>query len=154
MRAPIALTAVALLLGGVGCSADADEPDAPPRPVAVQRLASLCDATRVEIEALGEPRDEGAAVFSPWAKIGVRFVKAVRALQVAPARREQLESLATYYEGFYDSLAQAYLIHRSGRSDGIKQTLERGYALLESGENVAVALGAPECAVRPFEAES
>lgn len=152
MKAAVAVTLLVVALAGCGANDDAE---APPRSALAEQLATLCDDARAEVEELGEPKDVGAGVFKPWSKIGTRFVADVQRLDGASAAEQrQLDRLATYYTGFFDSIAQSYLMHVSGESVGIKQTLERAYALLASGEKIAVQLGAPECAVRPFDAES
>lgn len=141
---------IALALAGCGGKDDS----APTRPAVGAQLANLCDETRADVELLGEPRDTGAAVFRPWARLGREFVSAVRRLHAANAtEREQLDRLADYYQGFYDNIGISYDLFEAGRSTSIKMTLERAYALLGSGEKLAVRMGAPECAVRPFSDE-
>ena len=148
VRAAPAVVAGALALVAAGCGGGGE---APSRPALVERLAALCEETRIAVEELGEPKDTGAAVFRPWAAIGRRFVADVRRLGGTSARqREQLQSLAGYYEGFYDSLALSYELHEGGQQVAIKMTLERAYALLDSADALAIRMGATECAVRPF----
>jgi hypothetical protein len=140
--------AVALVIAGCG-----GDDGSPGRAALPARLAKLCDETRIAVEDLGEPRDEGAAVFRPWARLGRDFVAEIRQLRGAtPQQRRQLASLAEYYAGFYGNLDIGYDLFASGKSVAIKPTLERAYALLISAEKLAVRMGAPECAVRPFEA--
>lgn len=150
MVARIALVAAAAIvaLSFAGCGSDETHPARPPLP---ERLAQLCDETRTAVERLGEPRDKGAAVFRPWARLGRDFVARVRRLRGAtPQQRERLRLLADYYAGFYDNLQLSYDLFRAGRSTAIKMTLQHAYALLTSGERLATRMGAPECAVRPF----
>ena len=140
---------VALTLAG--CGTDEAIPARPPLPA---RLAQLCDETRTAVERLGEPRDKGAAVFRPWARLGREFVARVRRLRGAtPQQRDRVRLLADYYAGFYDNLQLSYDLFRAGRSTAIKMTLQRAYALLSSGEKLATRMGVPECAVRPFDEE-
>lgn len=152
MRAlAVAVAVVSLVVAGCG----SEDEGVPPRAALAADLGALCDRTRVAVEALGEPKDEGARVFKPWARIGHRFVADVRRLPATTAlQRRRLGSLADYYAGFYDALAYSYEISESGQSmqrELIKTTLERGYAQLASGETMAKRLGAVECAVRPFD---
>jgi hypothetical protein len=143
----------ACTLAASGCGGD--EPPPPPRSALAERLAELCVTAREDVEALGRPFDEGAAVFKPWSRVGLRFVGQARKLPVTNARqRRNVSAMADFYEGFYDSLALGYLQSAAGQSPMTKQTLRRGYAQLASAERIARQLGAPECAVRPFEAES
>ncbi|HEY7381330.1 MAG TPA: hypothetical protein VH572_08985 [Gaiella sp.] len=145
----LAVALVAVTLAAAGCGGGEDSHT---RPQLVERLATLCEETRVAVEELGEPRDEGAAVFRPWAAIGRDFVADVRRLQgTTPRERRQVRALADYYEGFYDSLRLGYRQWSRGESTTIKMTLERAYALLASAEKLAGRMGASECAVRPFD---
>jgi hypothetical protein len=140
--------ALALIPLAAGCSGANDDPT---RPVLVERLAALCEDARVAVEDLGEPKDVGAQVFRPWAEIGRDFVADVRKLRGAtPAERNQMRALAAYYAGFYDSLRLAYDQWTSRQSTVVKMTLQRGYAQLDSAEEIASRLGATECSVRPF----
>jgi hypothetical protein len=144
----VALAAAALALAGCGGNDDSSSA----RPALPAELGRLCDETRAAVEVLGEPRDVGAEVFRPWAQLGRDFVTDVRRLRgTTPRQRRQLDRLADFYKGFYDNLQISYDLFRAGRSTSIKMTLERAYALLASGEALAVRMGAPECAVRPFE---
>jgi hypothetical protein len=153
VRAVTVVTLAVLALALVaGCGGD-DPP--PARSAFAERLAQLCEETRLAVEDLGEPREEGAAVFAPWARIGLGFVADVRRLPAATQRqRKDIVSLATYYKGFYDNLRASYDQYEEGQSQVIKMSLQHGYALLASAERLATRMGAPECAERPFEAES
>ena len=150
LRPGLGAISAAFALALAGCGSGDDSTDRPALPT---RLAELCDETRAAVEDLGEPRDEGAAVFRPWARVGHEFVADIRRLRGAtPTERAQLASLAEYYAGFYGNLDISYDLFRAGSSNAIKPTLERAYAHLTSAEQLAVRMGAPECAVRPFEA--
>jgi hypothetical protein len=141
------IVGVALVVSGCGGGDD----DGPTRSTLADRLAEMCEETRAAVEELGQPRDEGAAVFRPWAQLGRRFVADIRRLETGNAQeRVDLASLADYFAGFYDNLQIGYQQYRAQQSTAIKQTLERGYALLASAEQLATRMGAPECAVRPF----
>jgi len=151
VRPFVLVLVVACALVAAGCGSD----DPPPRSALAERLAELCVEARGDVEALGEPVDEGAAVFRPWARVGLRFVTNVQRLPVATERqRKKVVAMAKYYKGFYDSLNLGYLQFAAGQSPMTKETLRRAYAQLASAERLAIQLGAPECAVRPFEAES
>jgi hypothetical protein len=145
-------TGAALALLAAGC-AGREETAAPrPAPPLAERLAGLCERTRVSVEALGEPKDVGAAVFRPWAEIGERFVADVRGLEApTPRRRAQVQALADGYAGFYESLDLGYEQWRSGESAAVKMTLARAYAQLTAAEAAAGRLGASACSVRPFD---
>ena len=148
MQLAIVAGVVGLALVLSGCGGDDGTPH---RSALADRLAELCEETRVAVEELGQPRDEGAAVFRPWAQVGRRFVADLRRLQAGNAQeRTNLASLADYYAGFYGNLEIGYEQYRAQQSTAIKQTLEHGYALLASAEKLATRMGAPECAVRPF----
>jgi hypothetical protein len=148
MRLAFVAGVVGLALVLAGCGGDDETPE---RSAFAERLAELCDETRVAVEELGQPRDVGAAVFRPWAQLGRRFVADLRRIDAGTAReRANLASLADYYAGFYENLQIGYEQYRAQQSTAIKQTLEHGYALLASAEALATRIGAPECAVRPF----
>jgi hypothetical protein len=146
----IAGAALALLAGGCGGSEEAAAPS--PLPPLAERLAGLCEHARVQVEALGQPKDEGAAVFRPWAEIGERFVDDVRRLDApTPLRRAQVQELADAYAGFYESLLLGYEQWRAGASAAVKMTLAHAYAQLDAAEATAARLGAAACATRPFD---
>ena len=140
-------SALAFLAGGCGGREEA----AAPAPPLAERLAGLCERARVSVEALGAPKDEGAAVFRPWAEIGERFVADVRRLEAPTAQRAQVQALADAYAGFYESLLLGYEQWRTGASPAVKMTLTHAYAQLDAAEAAAEQLGARACSVRPFD---
>ena len=151
MRALRVAALVATLLTVAGCGGN-DDAAQPVRGPLGAKLAQLCDDNRAAVELLGEPRDKGAAVFRPWARLGRSFVSDVRGLEGAtPRQRKLVNRLADSFDAFYGNLKLSYDLFRAGRSDAIKMTLERAYAHLATAESLAVRLGAPECAIRPFE---
>lgn len=152
VRAILASLLVGIVLVAAGCGGGDDT--GPARSALVERLSRLCEDTRVEVEQLGEPKDEGAAVFRPWSRIGRSFAEDLKRLPAeTPGERTQVESLAEYYNGFYDSLRLSYDMFVAHQSVAIKMTLERGYSQLASAEQLAKRMGAAECVVRPFEAQ-
>lgn len=137
---------LAFIAGGCGGSEKAAAP-----PLLAGRLAGLCERARVSVEALGQPKDRGAAVFRPWAEIGERFVADVRRLEAPTAQRAQVQALADAYAGFYESLLLGYEQWRAGASPAVKMTLAHAYAQLDTAEAAATRLGATACSVRPFD---
>jgi hypothetical protein len=148
MRAAGVLIAlVAALAAGCGGGGD-DEPE---RSALALKLAAVCDQAREDVEELGLPGEVGFAIVEPTVKIGKRFAATIKTLATATEQeKEQISSLASYYDRYYAELEAGYKLYELGSADGFAITVERATALLESAEALAARMGAPECSERPF----
>ena len=140
----VLVVGLAVLAGGCG-------KDEPKRSALADNLAQLCDQARADTEALGLPADKGFKVMKPTAAIGLRLAGEIKKLNgTTPAEKEQVASLAEYFRFYYNELAAAVKLYSVGQSEVYSITIERAKPSLESGEALAIRMGAPECAVRPF----
>jgi hypothetical protein len=146
-RARFALVAV-LVAALAGCG-EADESTPPSLP---ERLAALCEDARSDIEELGLPSERGVEIVRPWAARGARLADDVGRLDVAtPRERAQVRSLARSLREYYAGLRLGYDVYTRTRSlEAYAAAVDRAKAFLAEADALAVGLGAPECAVRPF----
>lgn len=123
------------------------------RSAAAEQLAALCDEARTDVEALGLPAEKGPQVVAAWADRGRKLAAAVGKLQGDTAtEREQLGSLRTYLDEHYAGLKLAYIVYNETRdAAAYAAAIDRARAFLVSAEQLAKRMGAPECAVRPFD---
>ena len=136
---------LAVLAGGCGGK------DKPPRSALAEQLAQLCDKARADTEALGLPADKGFVVMKPTAAIGIRLAKDIAKLQgTTVAEKKQIAALAKDFLFYYNELAAAVKLYAVSDSEVYTITLGRAKPSLERAEKRATAMGAPECAVRPF----
>jgi hypothetical protein len=136
---------LAVLAGGCGGK------DEPPRSALAEELAQLCDQARADTEALGLPGDKGFVVMKPTAAIGLRFAQDLKKLEgTTPAEKKQIATLAEDFRFYYNELAAAVKLYALGQSEVYSLTLSRAKPSLASAEALAIRMGAPECAVRPF----
>jgi hypothetical protein len=117
-----------------------------------KRLAALCEDARTDIEELGLPSERGVEIVRPWAARGARLADDVGRLDVAtPRERAQVRSLARSLREYYDGLRLGYDVYTRTKSlEAYAAAVDRAKAFLAEADAVAVGLGAPECAVRPF----
>lgn len=144
MSSRVALVlAVAALAGCGGASGRSELAD---------RLAGLCDEARQDIEALGLPSERGVAVVKPWADRGTRLANTIDELELgSPAERTQVTSLAASLREYYAGLRLGHTVYAQTKSlEAYAATVERAKTFLERADAIAVELGAPECAIRPF----
>ena len=144
LRLAVATSAFAALAGCGG--------DDPARSAVAVELAGLCDGARADIEALGLPSEGGVEIVKPWAERGIRLATAIGRLEGGtPGERRQVRSLADALAEYYAGLRLGYRVYTQTRSlDAYAAAIDRAKAFLERADEAAVALGAPECAIRPF----
>jgi len=150
MRACVTvLVSAVIALAAVGCSGG---DDSPPRSPAVEKLASLCEQARSDIEALGLPSETGFEVLKPWSARGKKLVAEIRSIDGAtPDEQTQLDRIAQELGEYYAGLALGYEVYRKTKSsEAYAQSIDRAAEFLAAAEKRALALGADECAVRPF----
>jgi hypothetical protein len=144
------VVSLACALTAAGCSED--EPSPPPRTATIESLAALCDAALADIEALGLPAEVGIEVVKPWALRGTRMARDIGRLEGGTVEEQtQLEALSGELKEYYAGLLLGYTIYKKSKSSDLYMaSLERATTFLVSAEKRATALGAPECATRPF----
>ena len=143
--AAAATGAWALLRGGGG-DGDARDPYA-------SALADQCVRARSQIEALGRPSDTPIDVVYPGTvRIGRGFLVKVGALTPPAGKRARATEFAHQYGLYLDGLEYAYrYLENQGNQVAFVQIVNGALANLRNAERVARELGAPECAIRPFE---
>ncbi len=147
--AGVLIVLVAALAAGCGGGGSSD--DEPERSALALKLAAVCDQARDDIEALGLPGEKGFAIVEPTVKIGKRLAATIKTLAgTTEQEKEQISSLASYYDRYYAELEAGYKLYEFGSADGFALTVERATALLETAEALATRMGAPECAERAF----
>ena len=138
------LIGLALVVGGCG-------EDAPERSPLAESLAQLCEEARADTEALGLPSENGFGVIQPGAERGLRLAADIRKLKgTTPAEKEQIASLAEYLRFYHNEVRAAAKLYSAGHPEVYEVTLGRAKPSLASAEALAIRMGAPECAVRPF----
>ena len=141
----IVVIACALVASGCGGS------DQPKRSALVEQLAQLCDQARADTEKLGLPGEKGFAVMTPTAAIGARLARSVRGLHGTTAHeRAQLRLLAKNLAYYYMEMQAGIKLYQLKQTEGYSLTMDRAKQTLVDAEAIAIRMGAPECAVRPF----
>jgi len=140
---------IVLLVAALAGCGGADEPTQSTLP---ERLSALCEDARTDIEALGLPSERGVEIVRPWAARGTRLADDVARLEDAtPRERAQLRALARSLREYYDGLRLGYDVYTRTRSlDAYVAAVDRAKVFLADADELAAALGAPKCAVRPF----
>ena len=137
--------ALAVLAGGCGGS------DTPERSVYADRLAALCERTRAELEEVGESREIG---YERWAtgtiRVGRRFVRELDRLGPSELERARAKRVRDGFDLYYRGTSFALGLYRLGETEGFRLNQQRANDILETAEEAATQLGAPECAERPF----
>lgn len=121
------------------------------RSAVVEELGTLCTEALTDVEALGLPAEGGPDVIGTLANRGRRLAKDVAKLDgETPEEREQVATLAGHLEN-HAGLRIGYVVYlQTKSSEAYAASLERANEFLVSAEELAVAMGADECAVRPF----
>ena len=116
-------------------------------------LADLCVEARSEIEALGRPSDTPIDVVYPGTvRIGRALLAKARDLTPPEEKQARAAEFAHQYGLYLDGLEYAYhYLENQGNQAAFVQIVNGALANLRNAERVAKELGAPECAVRPFE---
>jgi hypothetical protein len=116
-------------------------------------IADLCVEARTQIEALGRPSDTPIDVVYPGTvRIGRAFLAQAGELTPPEAKKARAAELAHQYGLYLDGLEYAYhYLENQGNQVAFVQIVNGALANLANAERVATELGAPECAVRPFE---
>ena len=116
-------------------------------------LADLCVQARGEIEALGRPSDTPIdVVYAGTVRIGRELLAQARDLTPPEAKKARAAEFAHQYGLYLDGLEYAYhYLENQGNQVAFVQIVNGALANLANAERVAKELGAPECAVRPFE---
>ncbi len=117
------------------------------------QLESLCKESQAQTEALGKPSDIPIKkLYLGTARIGRAFLKDAKALQPPP---EQAAAAATFLRErglYYDGLEYAYQFLATQQNEvAFVRIVNGAIANLDNAETAAKALGAPACALRPFE---
>ncbi|MFN8221942.1 MAG: hypothetical protein U0R50_01690 [Gaiellales bacterium] len=143
------LIGIALAAAASGCSSD--ERVAPERSTTVERLGALCETARADVEALGLPAEVGYKVIEPWAARGLALAAAIRKLEGTTDEERQLTALADELGEYYRGLQLGFAVYDKTKSSEVyAASVNRAEVFLEAAEKRALALGADECAVRPF----
>ena len=123
------------------------------RSAAVEQVAALCETARADVEALGLPSEKGPDVVGDWANRGRKLAAAVKKVESDDAEEQQrVASLAEYLNEYYSGLRLAYIVYvQTKSSESYALALDRAKAFLVDAEELAVQMGADECAKRPFE---
>ena len=145
-----------VLVAGAATSAWAllrDSGGGPARTTYASALADLCVEARTEIEALGRPSDTPIDVVYPGTvRVGRRFLAKAEKLSPPAGKQDLAAELVSQYGLYLDGLEYAYhYLKNQGNQAAFVQIVNGALANLRSTERAAKELGAPECAVRPFE---
>lgn len=130
-----------------------DDGDGETRAPYAASLAGLCAEARTQIEALGRPSDTPIDVVYPGTvRIGRAFVARARALTPPAGQRQRAAELVQQYGLYFDGLEYAYgYLTKQRNQVAFVQIVNGALANLRQAEAAAKELGAPECAIRPFE---
>jgi hypothetical protein len=154
MRAALIGVAVGVVIAlGVGAFLVFRGDDGPTQTPFASQLSKLCVGARTQIEALGQPNEIPISKLYPGTvKIGRAFVAQARALDPPPvqaaAAKRFVEQSALYYDGL--SYAYTFLTTQNNQAAFV-QIVNGAMANLDNAETAAKELGAPDCALRPFE---
>ena len=132
--------------GTTGATETAATPTPPP-------LADLCVQARGEIEALGRPSETPIdVVYAGTVRIGRELLAQTRELTPPEEKKARVAVFAHQYGLYLDGLEYAYhYLENQGNQVAFVQIVNGALANLANAERAATELGAPECAVRPFE---
>ena len=116
-------------------------------------LADLCVQARGEIEALGPPSETPIdVVYAGTVRIGRELLAQTRDLTPPEEKKARAAVFAHQYGLYLDGLEYAYhYLENQGNQVAFVQIVNGALANLANAERAATELGAPECAVRPFE---
>ena len=116
-------------------------------------LADLCVQARGEIEALGRPSKTPIdVVYAGTVRIGRELLAQTRELTPPEEKKARVAVFAHQYGLYLDGLEYAYhYLENQGNQVAFVQIVNGALANLANAERAATELGAPECAVRPFE---
>ena len=116
-------------------------------------LADLCVQARGEIEALGRPSETPIdVVYAGTVRIGRELLAQTRELTPPEEKKARVAVFAHQYGLYLDGLEYAYhYLGNQGNQVAFVQIVNGALANLTNAERAAKELGAPECAVRPFE---
>jgi len=115
-------------------------------------LADLCVQARGDIEALGRPSETPIdVVYAGTVRIGRELL--AQTLELTPPEKKARVAVFAHQYGLYlDGLEYAYhYLENQGNQVAFVQIVNGALANLANAEGAATELGAPECAVRPFE---
>ncbi len=144
---------VSVIALGVGAFFVFRGDDGPTQTTFASQLSELCVDARTQVEALGQPSEIPISKLYPGTvKIGRAFLEQARALDPPP---EQAAAAKTFLEQrrctttasstpTSSSPPRTTRLHSSGSWTG-------RLANLGNAETAAKTIGAPECALRPFE---
>ena len=116
-------------------------------------LADLCVQARGEIEALGRPSEPPLdVVYAGTVRIGRELLAQTRDLTPPEEKKAHVAVFAHQFGLYLDGLEYAYhYLENQGNQVAFVQIVNGALANLANAERAATELGAPECAVRPFE---
>jgi hypothetical protein len=150
MRSGLAIVLSILAVLATGCGGEQE--DAVERSAFVERLATLCDQAREDVEALGLPSEAGPSVIGKWAARGSRLVDALTNVEGGGAgERVQRKALVVALDQYYRGLAIGGAVYAKTKSaEAYTAAIDRAQAFLRSAEVVTAKLGVPECVRQPF----
>ena len=154
MRAALIGVAVGAVIAlGVGAFFVFRGDDGPTPTTFASQLSELCVSARTQIEALGQPSEIPISKLYPGTvKIGRAFVAQARALDPPPVQAAAAKRFVEQSALYYDGLAYAYtFLTTQNNQVAFVQIVNGAMANLGNAETAAKQLGAPDCALRPFE---
>ena len=155
----VVVLGVVLLVAVAGAAAGAwallrdDGDDRDGRDPYAAALADRCVEARGEIEALGRPSETPIdVVYAGTVRIGRELLAQTRELTPPEEKKARVAVFAHQYGLYLDGLEYAYhYLENQGNQVAFVQIVNGALANLANAERAATELGAPECAVRPFE---
>jgi hypothetical protein len=116
-------------------------------------LEALCADSRKQVEALGRPSDVPInKLFPGIVRIGRTFLVDARRLQPPPEQAAEAKTFLRERGLYYDGLAYAKAFLTTQRNEvAFVRIVDGANANLAMAEAAAKSLGAPVCALRPFE---
>jgi hypothetical protein len=154
MRAALIGVAVGVMIAlGVGAFFVFRGEGGPKQTSYAAQLSKLCADARSQVEALGQPNEIPISKLYPGTvRIGRAFVRQAGALDAPPAQAAAAKRFVGQIGLYYDGLAYAYqFLTTQNNQVAFVRIVTGAIANLANAETAAKELGAPECALRPFE---
>ena len=117
------------------------------------QLDSLCADSRKQVEALGQPSEIPIGKLYPGTvRIGRAFLEEAKALTPPPEEAAAAKTFIRERGLYYDGLEYAYEFFTTQKNGvAFVRVVDGATANLGKAETAAKGIGAPECALRPFE---
>ena len=125
----------------------------PPNGATARALAALCVRRRASLEAIGNPTspDELTQLLPRQIVVLKRFSQQSKKLQPSSGQVRAKRNFDRFYATYLDGQIYALKTLRAGAFDGYFRVADSSLAWQRQAEKTAVAIGARECAKRPFE---